>query len=117
MSELPAFDELVQLAQKDPEALESLRQEHIKELIDNAPKADQTRLRGLQFQIDAQRKIHRDSPMGACMKISHMMQESFAELRVYLNKISNTNDPLRDYIDHGDITQNKAADILAFPSR
>jgi selenocysteine-specific translation elongation factor len=121
MSELPKFDELMKLAQNNPEALEALRQEHVNALIDNAPEADKTRLRGLQFQIDAQRKIHNHSPMGACLKISKMMQESFADLRVHLNNLSNTNDPLRDYIDtsmdHSDMSQNKMADILAFPSR
>lgn len=121
MSDLPKFDELLKLAQENPEALEALRQEQIDQLIDNADENYQARLRGLQFQIDAQRQIHADSPMGACMKISKMMHESFAELRVYLNQLGNTNDPLRCYIsdniDQSDIQQNKkAADILAFPS-
>jgi hypothetical protein len=121
MSELPKFDELMKLAQNNPEALEALRQEHVDALINNAPEIDKTRLRGLQFQIDSQRKIHHHSPMGACLKISKMMHESFADLRVHLNKLSNTNDPLRDYIDttidHNDVTQHKATNILAFPSR
>ncbi len=116
MSDLPNFDELVKLAQEDPEALEALRQEHVNKLIDNATPSYQNRLRGLQFQIDANRKIHSDSPMGSCMKISQMMHESFADLRGWLNHLSGLNDPLRDFADESENKANNSANILAFPS-
>ena len=117
MSDLLNFDELLTLAQTDPEALEALRQEHINRLIDNAPEQYQQRLKGLQFQIDAHRKIHSDSPLGSCMKISQMMHESFAELRGWLNQVSGVNDPLRELADVSTPNDTKAAaDILAFPS-
>lgn len=116
MSDLPNFDELVKLAQTDPEALEALRQQHVSRLIDNAPEAYQQRLKGLQFQIDAHRKIHAGSPLGSCMKISQMMHESFAELRGWLNQISGANDPLREIAEASTPPEAKAADILAFPS-
>ncbi|MFT6102673.1 MAG: hypothetical protein ACJATV_001419 [Granulosicoccus sp.] len=117
MSYLPNFDTLTTLAKEDPEALEDLRQKQVERLINNAPKQLQPRLRGLQFQIDAHRQLHLHSPMGSCMKISQLMHESFAELRGWLNQISGFNDPLRNYSDVNTSTENKMADILAFPSR
>jgi hypothetical protein len=116
MSNLPKFDELIKLAQDNPEALEKLREKHIENIIDSAAAAYQPRLRGLQFQIDAHRSIHTNSPLGSCMKISQMMHESFAELRGWLNQISELNDPLRDIADESEQNHNKGADILAFPS-
>ncbi len=119
MSDLPNFDELLTLAQNDPEALEALRQKHVDLIINNADPSHQTRLRGLQFQIDAQRQIHTDSPMGSCMKISKMMHESFAELRGWMNQVSGLNDPIREVAEHNsgiDYKGGKVADILAFPS-
>jgi hypothetical protein len=115
--ELPAFDELKRLAKEDPEALEAIRQQHVEYIISNAPASEQARLKGLQFQIDAQRQIHHHSPMGSCMKISKMMHESFAELRGWLNQIADLNDPLRDLARETDQKhESKAANILAFPS-
>lgn len=118
MSDFPTFDELLKLAQEDPDKLEAFRQEQIEKLIADAPQSSQRRLRGLQFQIDAQRKIHHDSPMGSCMSISKMMHESFAELRTWLNQITGANDPLRneaDFISQEDKLD--AAKVLSFPSR
>ena len=118
MSDFPTFDELLKLAQEDPEKLEAYRQEQVEKLINEAPESSQRRLRGLQFQIDAQRKIHHDSPMGSCMSISKMMHESFAELRTWLNQVTGVNDPLRYEADS--IVQDdkmEAAKVLSFPSR
>jgi len=115
MSDLPAFDDLVTLAKKDPNALEILRQTHVKILISNAPEQYQQRLRGIQFQIDAHRQLHSHSPMGSCLKISELMHESFAELRGWLNKMTGTNDPLRDLAQESDHKETKEANILAFP--
>lgn len=86
---LPDFDELLLLAQSDPKKLETLRQEMCEELINSAPHEKQRRLRGLQFQIDMEREKS-TSPMGACIRISQMMHESFDELRVHLNQLSET---------------------------
>jgi hypothetical protein len=117
MSDLPNFDSLVTLANEDPEALESLRQKHVERLINNAPVQFQQRLRGIQFQIDAHRQLHSHSPMGSCIKISQLMHESFAELRGWLNQISDFNDPLRGLSEADPSAENKMADVLAFPSR
>ena len=118
MSDFPTFDELLKLAQENPEKLEAYRQEQVEKLISQAPEGSQRRLRGLQFQIDAQRQIHHESPMGSCMSISKMMQESFTELRTGLNQITGVNDPLRNEVNS--ITQEdklQAGKILSFPSR
>jgi len=88
---LPDFDTLMQLAKDDPEALERLRQNSIAELLDSAPSHMRRRLEGLQFQIDAKRKIAK-TPMQACITISRMMHESFEELRLALNSAVNTDD-------------------------
>ncbi|GAB1263551.1 hypothetical protein NBRC116493_23510 [Aurantivibrio infirmus] len=84
--ELPSFDVLKDMAENDPEGLEQLRQQHVNEIIDNAPEKIQRRLRGLQFQIDAQRQLH-PAPLAACIKISQMMYESFSEMRFMLNGV------------------------------
>lgn len=84
LPDLPDFETLRKMAEKDPQALEKLRTDHVNALIDSAPLQQQRRLRGLQFQIDAQRKIHHN-PLSACVKISQMMHESFAQLRYALN--------------------------------
>lgn len=118
MSDFPTFDELMKLAQDNPEKLEAYRQEQIEKLINEAPENSQRRLRGLQFQIDAQRKIHHDSPMGSCMTISKMMHESFSELRTWLNQVTGANDPLRNEANTL-LAEDKAeaAKVLSFPSR
>jgi hypothetical protein len=116
MSDFPSFDRLLTLAKEQPEELERFRQTQVEQIINQAPTAYQRRLRGLQFQIDAQRQLHADSPMGACVKISQMMHESFAELRVWLNDITGLNDPLRGEIDNYQKEQKSAAKVLPFPA-
>lgn len=88
------FDYLSKLYQTDPEKFEELRSLEIKKVIDAASERNKKRLQGLQFQIDAKRKIHKDSPMGSCIAISKMMQESFGNLRFHLNQALNKTDPL-----------------------
>lgn len=115
MTDIPSFETLLRLAKEQPEELERLRLEQVELIINHAPENSRRRLRGLQFQIDSQRKLHRDSPMGACMKISQMMHESFAELRVWVNDITSINDPLRNEIDSFQSEPKMAAKVLRFP--
>ncbi len=82
------FDELLELAQTDPQALELYRQQQIDALLNDAPQYLRSRLEGLQFQIDAQRTLH-PSPMGACLKLSQMMQDSFHHLQDLLSDMAN----------------------------
>ncbi len=77
---LPSFDELVKLAQTDPEAFEKLRKSHVEDLIESAPEHTQRRLKGLQFQVDMIRRRSKN-PMGACVEISKMMYDSLYHLR------------------------------------
>ena len=81
--EFPSFDEMAELAKNNPEKLEVLRQQLIDQIIEQAPEDYHRRLRGLQFQIDAQRQIA-PNPMAACLKISKMMHDSLADLRSFL---------------------------------
>lgn len=82
---LPEFDQLRELAQKDPEALERLRRELCDQLICSAPEAYRRKLRGLQFRVDMERRRAK-SPMAACIAISGMMHDSFDQLRQALNE-------------------------------
>ena len=116
MSNYPSFNELLKLAQEDPEALEKFRQEQVELIINQAPIKNQQRLRGLQFQIDAQRTLHPNSPMGACLKISQMMHDSCDNLRTWLNKVTNSTDPLRQDVEFYEGNQQSDAKILRFPA-
>jgi hypothetical protein len=107
MTHFPNIDELIELARTNPEELERIRNREIETLITGAPEHLQGRLRGLQFQVDCQRKLHRN-PMGACLAISQMMFASVHKL----------NDILTG--DRGTDTSVPAAkkeNIIAFPRR
>lgn len=77
--EWPGIDYLMSLAKTNPDALEAFRKSEVEKLIQRAPESLQRRLRGLQFQIDCKRQLHRSS-MGACLELSRMMQESIQAL-------------------------------------
>jgi Protein of unknown function (DUF3135) len=70
-SEFP-FDFWANLAQSDPAAFEEARKLMLDSLIEAAPARTQTRLKGLQWQIENIRS-RASSPLGACVKISNMM--------------------------------------------
>jgi len=101
---LPSYEELREMAQKDPEALERLRLEHVRATINSAPEKYRQRLSGLQFQIDGQRRLAK-SPMAACLRISKMMHDSLHELKTVIEEEENPQPILT-----GD-----AATVLAFP--
>ena len=82
---LPEFDQLRQMAQKDPEGLERLRVQLCDQLIQSAPEAYRRKLRGLQFRVDMERRRAK-TPMAACIAISGMMHDSFDRLRQVLNE-------------------------------
>jgi len=81
---MPTFDEMVRLAKEDPETLERIRLKLIEETIAEAPDNCHRRLRGLQFQIDMERR-RAGNPMGACLRISKMMHDSLYTMRQTLN--------------------------------
>ena len=78
--ELPSFDELKKLAEKDPKEFEALRKELCEKTIESSASSMQKRLRGLQFQIDMERRRAK-TPMASCIKISKMMHDSLHELQ------------------------------------
>lgn len=84
MRGLPSVNELIELAKTDPDKLEQLRLQEIETIIASAPQHLQRRLRGLQFQIDCQRRLHR-TRLGACIAISRMMLDSVQQLQQAVN--------------------------------
>jgi len=101
---LPSFEKLQDMAQQDPEALENLRLEHVKEIINSAPEKYRQRLSGLQFQIDGQRRLAK-SPMAACLRISKMMHDSLHELKGLIEEDENAQP----------IVLEEPATVLSFP--
>lgn len=89
--DLPDFDTLRHMAEQDPDGLEDLRLQLVEQLISSAPEAYHRRLRGLQFQIDMERR-KAGNPVAACIKLSAMMHNSFEELRHSLNEAAGTLD-------------------------
>ncbi|MEM7377348.1 MAG: DUF3135 domain-containing protein [Pseudomonadota bacterium] len=83
---MPDFDELATLARDNPEAFEQLRSELLEQCVQCAPPRMHRRLRGLVFELDAQRQTSQ-SPLAACLDASGRMWKSFDELRVQLNAV------------------------------
>lgn len=78
--EMPTFDELKDLAERDPEGFEKLRSELIEDCIRRSSVSNQRRLRGLQFVIEA-RRVVADNPMKALLVIQAMMYDSLLSLQ------------------------------------
>ena len=101
---LPSFEELREMAQRDPEALERLRLEQVNAAINSAPESYRQRLAGLQFQIDGTRRLSK-SPMAACLSISKMMHDSLHELKAFIEEDENAQP----------VALEQPAKVLAFP--
>jgi predicted chitinase len=124
MKELPSFEDMVKMAQENPDALENLRQEMCEEVIQSAPETSQRKLRGLQFKIDMERRRAK-TPMASCIRLSQMMHESFADLREALNDMQGTpTKTLRTLVRDPVLASEKAAhdananaaDVIDFPA-
>jgi len=74
------FDEMLALAKTDPASFEAKRAEYIESFLISVPTEKQTRLRGLQWQIDQTRQLAR-TPMASCIAISKMMWDSLHLLK------------------------------------
>ncbi|WP_108125563.1 DUF3135 domain-containing protein [Saccharospirillum mangrovi] len=85
--ELPNFDTLMELANRDPDGLEHLRSSLIRDFIDQAPDNQRQRLQGLQFTIDMERRKAKN-PVQSCMRMSQMMHERVTDLCDSLNDFS-----------------------------
>lgn len=80
------FETWAKLAKEDPEAFERRRQEEIRKVIDARPDL-RPRLEGLQFRLDAERKLAR-TPLKACLRMSTLMWESFYDLKDQLDGLA-----------------------------
>ncbi len=80
------FEAWAKLAKEDPEEFERRRLEEIRKLIDSRPDL-RHRLEGLQFRIDAERKLAR-TPLKACLRMSTLMWESFYDLKDQLDGLA-----------------------------
>lgn len=83
-TKIPSFDTLLQMAKQEPEKLETLRLQLAKRSIEAAPKKDQQRLQGLQFQIDCTLRSSKN-PIAVCIKLSLMMHKSLEEMVYTIN--------------------------------
>jgi hypothetical protein len=73
------FEAWAKLARENPEEFERRREQEIRKVIDARPDL-RHRLEGLQFRIDAERKLAR-TPLKACLRISTLMWDSFYNLK------------------------------------
>ena len=80
---LPDFDTLKYLNEHSPEKVECILRANIAQIFENASGKNLRRLKGLQFQIDAQRQLSKN-PMDSCLRVSRMMHDSFLELNAAL---------------------------------
>ena len=81
---LPEFEILMDMARNDPDGLEELRRRLCAQIIEQASPARRPRLRGLQFQVDMERR-RSSTPLGALIRISAMMHASLRQLSVAFN--------------------------------
>lgn len=88
-SRLPSFDRLMDLAQNNPEELESLRQSLSDEIIQSASPQFRARLEGLNFQINMERQRCK-TPLQSCIRMADMMHDSFDQMRERLHNLLNT---------------------------
>jgi len=84
----PAFDfeAWAKLARENPEEFERRRGQEIRKVIDARPDL-RHRLEGLQFRIDAERKLAR-TPLKACLRISTLMWNRFYDLKDQLDGLA-----------------------------
>lgn len=114
---IPSFDELMDIAANDPSQFENLRQALIDDAIEAAPSDYRRRLTGLQFTIDAERQKHKSSPMGSCLRIYELMQESFAELQQSLNLFCENPFAATEILTHNKHTQVPLDNLVEFKRR
>ncbi len=88
------FDSWASLAFEYPLAFEDARRRVIDSLIEDAPEACRSRLRGLQWQIDQRRRCAK-TPLAACAAVSDMMWHQILSNRGLLAQISQLDRPDR----------------------
>jgi Protein of unknown function (DUF3135) len=107
MSQFPGsdfdFEEWASLATTDPQAFEARREKVIARFIAGATPHTQTRLRGLQWRIDMDRR-RASNPLASCMQIFNRMWTSVYGDRGLL-------DALRG-VDCGPLPERPSADVV-----
>ncbi len=83
---VPDFDQLVALAQDDPESFETVRRQCIESFIQSTSEKKRQRLTGLQWQIDQHRQLA-SNPMASCIAISNMMWDSLHDLNSHQHEL------------------------------
>lgn len=106
----PDVDTLMDIARRDPNALDQIKQDAVEALINSAEPTSQQRLRGLQWQVDMELKKSK-SPMEGCVKVSEMMHEKLWELKAALR--DEEQDDLEAFYDN---ELDQTAEILPFRS-
>ncbi len=99
------FDRWLRLAEEDPEAFETERKACINAYIaENSCKEIRNRLARLQWRIDQERDMA-TNPMDACLRIHHMMWNSFAGERGLANTLNCAAGESLMSIKHADVIQ------------
>lgn len=80
------FEAWAKVARENPEEFERRRQQEIRKVIDARPDL-RHRLEGLQFRIDAERKLAR-TPLKACLRVSTLMWNCFYDLKEQLDGLA-----------------------------
>jgi Protein of unknown function (DUF3135) len=102
-----------ELARSDPEAFEQRRKQAIEALIAAAPEHRRQRLRALQCRIDLERR-RSSNPLGACIRLSNLMWESFGELQEALKALTERVPEVSTALP---AKAARSAEIVPFPAR
>ncbi|MEH6649385.1 MAG: DUF3135 domain-containing protein [Motiliproteus sp.] len=87
MAELPEFETLIELADKDPEAFERFRQQTCQQFIETTSNHHQHRLRAIQNRVEM--ALDRAAnPMAGIISVSTMMHDSFYQLTCKLQQVN-----------------------------
>ncbi|MEH6471278.1 MAG: DUF3135 domain-containing protein [Halopseudomonas sp.] len=89
MGQLPKFEELVALADRDPEAFESFRQTACQQFIATTPNTHRRRLAAIQNRVEMELKRAK-TPMAGLLRVSGMMHDCLYQLS---NKLIEFNHP------------------------
>ena len=79
MAQLPEFEQLVTLAERDPEAFEKFRQNACQQFIATVPSSHRQRLTAVQHRVETELSRAK-TPLAGLLKVSCMMHDSLYEL-------------------------------------
>lgn len=87
MAELPEFETLIELADKDPEAFELFRQQICQQFIETTPDHHRHRLQAIQNRVEMTLGRAKN-PMAGIVSVSSMMHDSFYQLATKLEEVN-----------------------------